>query len=164
VRRNYFWWMLVCSGMILFSNAACAQFSSRGATFYSRMKLKKIPVNIGMPFTVQQFCTTEIDTILHADRFFWENASIGKIKSCKLDFTMKKDTVRFITIYLTGQKYFDKAKKQAIKEFGPAVVVLNAVDDIYTWTSNNGLKDVIITLVRKNQEWGAEMQINSREQ
>ena len=151
-------------GMIFFSNIACAQYSSRGATFYSRVKLKKIPVNVGMPFKVQQFCTTEIDTILHADRFFWENASIGKIKSCKLDFAMQKDTVQFITIYLTGHKYFEKAKKQAVKEFGPAVIVLDTFDDIYTWTTTNGQNKVLITLVRKNQEWGSEMTINLFEQ
>jgi hypothetical protein len=164
VKAKLFWLILVCIGTTLFSNCALGQSSSRGVTFYSRLKLKKIPVNVGMPFDIKQFCTTDVDSTLHGDRFFWENASIGKIKSCKIDFSLRNEIVQQITIYLTGQKYFDKAKKQAIKEFGPAVVVLNANDDIYTWTSNNGLQNVLITLIRKNQEWGAEMQINSREQ
>lgn len=150
--------------MIFFSNALLAQYSSKGATFYSRIKLKKIPVNVGMPFSVGQFCTTEIDTVMHADRYFWENASIGKIKSCKLDFTLQKDTVQWITIFLTGHKYFEKAKKQAAKEFGRAVVVLDLYDDIYTWTTSNSQGRVLITLVRKNQEWGSEMKINLIEQ
>jgi hypothetical protein len=164
VRGRKFWWVLACIGMTFFSNAVLAQYSSRGATFYSRIKLKKIPVNVGLPFKVQQYCTTEIDTVIHADRFFWENASIGKIKSCKLDFAMQNDTVQFITIYLTGHKYFEKAKKQAVKEFGPAVIVLDTFDDIYTWTTTNGQNKVLITLVRKNQEWGSEMTINLFEQ
>lgn len=146
--------------LMLCSREAKAQVSSKGVTFYSRLKLKKIPLNVGMPFVVTQFCTTAFDSTLHADRFFWENASIGKIKSCKIDFTLHSDTVQQITIYITGHKYFEKAKKQALKEFGAAVVILNLYDDLYTWTTNNSVGKVLVTLVRKNQEWGSEMKIN----
>ena len=149
--------------LIALAEVSLAQGAQHTVTLYSRTKFKSIPTNIGMRFIAKQFCTTEIDSTLHADRYFFYNAAIGKIKSCKLDFRLSNDTVENITIYLTGHKYFDAAIKQAKKQFGPAVVVMNSREELYAWNTQNELRDVQITLLRKNQEWGAEMKINSTE-
>lgn len=146
---------------IAIADSSIAQNAGHTVTLYSRTKLKSIPTNIGMSFMVKQFCTTEIDSMLHADRYFFDNAAIRKIKSCKLDYRLSNDTVQSITIYLSGHKYFDAAKKQAKKQFGHSVMVMNAREELYTWQTKNGVKDVLITLLRKDREWGAEMKINS---
>ena len=149
--------------MVVFTAVGHSSLAQHTVTLYSRTKLKSIPTNIGMSFMVKQFCTTSIDSNLHADRYFFENAAIGKIKSCKLDFRLRNDTVQNITIYLTGHKYFDAAKKQAKKQFGPSAVVMNSREELYTWHTKNSLHGVQINLLRKDQEWGAEMKINSQE-
>ena len=149
--------------LVVFTAVGYSSLAQQTVTLYSRTKFKSIPTNIGMNFMVKQFCTTEIDSTLHADRYFFDNAAIGKIKSCKLDFRLRNDTVQNIIIYLTGHKYFDAAKKQAKKQFGPAVVVMNNREELYTWHLHNSLHHVQITLLRKDQEWGAEMKINSIE-
>ena len=108
---------------------------------------------------VRQFCATAADSVLHADRFFFEHVSIGKIKSCKLDYAMRNDTIQSITIHLTGHKNYDAARKQAQKQFGNAVVVFDLNAEIFTWLTKNQLLDVQVILQRKNMEWGAEMVI-----
>ncbi len=153
--------MIVFTGV---SYSTLAQSTDHTITLYSRTKCKAIPTNVGMHFMANQFCNTEIDSMLHADRYFFDNAAIGKIKACKLDFRMRNDTVQNITIYLTGHKYFDAAKKQAKKQFGPSVVVINSREELYTWHTQNSMRNVQINLLRKDQEWGAEMKINSQEQ
>lgn len=151
------YFIILFSFCCLVLSSASAQQTNKGATFYSRIKLKKIPTTIGMPFIVKQFCTAEIDSVIHAPRFFFENATIGKIKSCKLDYAMQNDTVQSITIYLTGQKNYNAAMKQAKKEFGPAVAVMEENEEMITWLTKNSTRDVQITLQRKNLEWGSEM-------
>jgi len=149
-----FWWM---------SFTLSAQSTGQPVTWYSHIKLKQIPATIGMPFLIKQHSTAEINSVFHASRYFFENATIGKIKSCKLDFAVRNDTVQSITIYLTGQKNYNAAMKQAQKEFGHAVVVMDENADIYTWLAKNQSQEVLISLVRKNQEWGSEMIIKGNE-
>jgi hypothetical protein len=115
---------------------------------------------VGTNYIIKPYKSGELNSVSHANRYFFENAAIRKIKSCKLDFRLRNDTVQSITIYLTGHKYFDAAKKRAKKQFGPAVVVINSREELYTWHTQNSLHDVQITLLRKDQEWGAEMKIN----
>jgi hypothetical protein len=154
VNRKYFILLPICC-LFLF-NAAKGQHQPHEATFFGHIKLKKIPVNIGSPFIVKQFCTTTVE----ADRFFFENVTIGKIKSCKLDYAMRNDTIQSITIHLTGHKNYDAAKKQAQKQFGNAVIVFDLNAEIYSWLTKNQLQDVQVMLQRKNMEWGAEMVIH----
>jgi len=157
VNRKHFI-LIPLSFLFLFVEAK-GQHQAHEATFFGHIKLKKIPVNVGSPFNVKQFCTTAVDSVLHADRFFFENVTIGKIKSCKLDYAMRNDTIQSITIHLTGHKYYDAARKQAQKQFGNAVVVFDLNAEIYTWLAKNQLLDVQVMLQRKNMEWGAEMVI-----
>ena len=152
--RKYFILLPLCCLFLI--TAAKAQHQPHEATFFGHIKLKKIPVNIGSPFIVKQFCTTAVE----ADRFFFENVTIGKIKSCKLDYAMRNDTIQSITIHLTGHKNYDAAKKQAQKQFGNAVIVFDLNAEIYTWLTKNQLQDVQVMLQRKNMEWGAEMVIH----
>jgi|GEM_PF-6440690 len=134
-----------------------SQHDNHAATFFGHIKLKKIPTSVGMRFMVQQFYTIKQDSNIHADRYFFENVSIGKIKYCKLDYATRNDTIQSVTIYLTGQKNYEKAIKQAKKDFGPAVVVMDSNEEMLTWMTKNTVKDVQITLQRKNLEWGSEM-------
>jgi hypothetical protein len=160
MRRKYFILFPLC---VFFTVASgFAQTNNHAVTFFGHIKLGKIPTSVGIYFMGKQFCTTQVDSIIHADRYFFENVTIGKIKSCKLDFAMRNDTIQSITIYLTGQKNYDAALKQAKKEFGPAVVLLNNYEEALTWLPKDLRHDVQVTLQRKNLEWGSEMIIKEK--
>lgn len=154
--------VLLMIGIMALADSSLAQSTERTVTLYTRTKLKSIPTNVGTNYIIKPYKSGELNSVSHADRYFFENAAIRKIKSCKLDFRLRNDTVQSITIYLTGHKYFDAAKKQAKKQFGPAVVVINSREELYTWHTQNNIQDIQITLLRKDQEWGAEMKINTR--
>jgi hypothetical protein len=157
MNRKYFILLPFCCLFIF--TTAFGQHQPHEATFVGHIKMKKIPVNIGSPFNVKQFCKTDVDSVLHADRFFFENATIGKIKACKLDYGMLNDTIRTITIHLTGQKNYEAARQQAQKQFGNAVVLFDLNEEIYTWLTKSQQLNVQVMLQRKNLEWSSEMVI-----
>jgi hypothetical protein len=157
--RKYVILFPVC--FLFFLVSGLSQSDQHAATFFGHVKLKKIPTSVGMPFMVKQFFTIKQDSVMHADRYFFENVTIGKIKSCKLDYATRNDTIQSITIYLTGHKNFEAAKKQAKKDFGPAVAVLNFNEEVFTWQTKTEVAVVQISLQRKNQEWGSEIFIVS---
>ncbi len=144
---------------LFFITPGFTQTNHHSATFFSHIKLKRIPTTVGMTFLVRPFCTTQADSILHADRYFFENATIGKIKSCKLDYTVRNDTIQSIIIYLTGEKNFNAAMKQAQKDLGSSTLSQNENEEIFTWPARNEQMQLSVSLRRKNKEWGSEMQI-----
>ena len=142
---------------LLIFNSVLGQENLNAKTYFRHFKLKKIPASVGEPFTIRQFYPDSPDTLIHADRIFFENVTIRKIKYCKMDYRLQNEIVQSITIYLTGQKNYDAARKQAQKEFGPYTLILNDDEDILAWIPKNHERKIQVTLQRKNKEWGSEM-------
>ena len=139
---------------VMFANGLVAQNHVNSFTIAQYHRLKKIPTEIGEEFTYMKERNPEV----MADEYFFEFARIGKIKLCKIRFMMKDDKIENITIHLGGH-YFEKARKQAQKEFGKAKYQQLDKFEQFTWTKTDVPVPVEISLFRQSDEWGSEMTI-----
>ena len=139
---------------VMLVNVLPAQGHVKSFTIAQYHRLKKIPTQIGEEFSYME--TRNPDVI--ADEYFFEFARIGKIKLCKIRFKMLDEKIESITIHLGGH-YFEKARKQAKKEFGKATYQQLNKFEQYTWTKTDIPVPVEISLYRQADEWGSEMTI-----
>jgi hypothetical protein len=139
---------------LLLTHGLPAQSHVKSLTIAQYHRLKKIPTQIGEEFTYMKNWNPEVS----ADEYFFEFARIGKIKLCKIRFTMQEEKIDRITIHLGGS-YFNKARKQAQKEFGRPKYQQQNKFEQFTWTKTDIPVPVEISLYRHADEWGSEMTV-----
>lgn len=71
----------------------------------------------------------------------------------------QKDLLQKVSIYLSGQFFFDRSRKQGRKQFGKPVYAREGNKESYQWTDENHVPPLKITLERKVGEWAATLTV-----
>lgn len=101
-------------------------------TYNHGIKLDSIQTP-GIPYTVKQFCTTEIDSVISSGNIIFKGSKVGKIKKCNLQWQIREDTLRAIVIETLGEKYTQQVIKQAENQFGLPEVISSPPITTYEW-------------------------------
>jgi len=116
--------------------------------FPGEMRSRKIPVSIGSFFEIPASCAKKPTTFIHASRFVFPDASIGRIDSCSLTYELDSDTIRKVIITLPNAIGVKQAGKQAAKQFGEPTYTKEGSTYVYAWkhiTTSNA-KELTIRL------------------
>lgn len=101
-------------------------------TYNHGIKLDSIQTP-GIPYTVKQFCTTEIDSVISSGNIIFKGSKVGKIRKCNLQWQIREDTLRTIVIETEEEKYTQQILKQAGAQFGLPVVTSSPPATTYEW-------------------------------